>query len=270
MKFYKLLHKALTTDNIDEKETLCHQAMEYCNIDSKIEDDNTPIEIFKSPSYVSICNIVSFRELPRRRDFTNDKGLATLLHSITHIEYSAIDLAIDAVYRFRDMPISYKIDWLEVAFDEIRHFRMLNGILKETGFKYGDFPVHSSLFDISMATAGDILERMAVIPRHYEATGLDVNPKIIEKLRRIKTNPKIEATINALEVIYNEEISHVQKGDKWFKYICNQRDIDIHETFFEILKKYRLLNPRDINVEARLKAGFECRDITRLGAKKCP
>ncbi len=269
MNIYDTLHKALTIYDIDEKESLTNEVIEYCSTAETVEDDVKEPKVFTTPSYAPLCHILPPKELPKRKDIATDEGLGMLLHSIAHIEYSAIDLALDAVYRYRDMPMDFKRDWLEVASDEIRHFKMLRNILKDTGYDYGDFPVHSGLFDISMETEGDILERMAIVPRHYEATGLDVNPKISAKLRKAPSNPKIERTIDALDIIYEEEITHVSKGDRWFKYICRQRGVDERDTFFDILKKYDLLKKRDINTEARLKAGFACEELKMMGAKSC-
>ncbi len=269
MNIYDTLYKALTIYDIDLKESLLNEVIEYCSTASSIKEDTTKPKIFDTPSYAPICKIVPPKQLPKRKDMATKEGLGMLLHSIAHIEYSAIDLALDAVYRYQDMPIEFKIDWLEVASDEIRHFRMLTDILSEVGYRYGDFPVHSVLFDISMETAEDILERMAIIPRHYEATGLDVNPKISAKLKRVAKNPHIQKTLKALDIIYEEEISHVSKGDKWFKYICKKRGLDERDTFFAILKKYDLLKRREINTEARLKAGFECEELKMMGAKSC-
>ena len=163
-----MLEQAIQSDNVDIKENLTVQVLEYCNKNEiSISDNFTPLK-FKDPSYSQKCTIVSPKYLPTRKDFHTNEGLATLIHSIAHIEYSAIDLALDAVYRYPDMQIEYKIDWLEVASDEIRHFKMLNSLLEELNFNYGDFPVHSGLFDASNNTAHNILDRMAIIPRYLK------------------------------------------------------------------------------------------------------
>ncbi len=147
------------------------------------------------------------------------------MHSIAHIEYSAIDLALDAVYRYPQMPLVYKRDWLEVASDEIRHFRMLDTLLKDLGYCYGDFPVHSGLFDAANHTAHNILDRMAIVPRYFEASGLDVSPQIIKKLANKHKIPAVMKLIDTLNIIYKEEIDHVLKGDRWFKYLCQRRGL---------------------------------------------
>jgi len=270
MNIYEILETAILSDDILLKEELTAQCLEYCNKNQVRCEDDFKALVFEKPSYASICHIVDPRQLPARKDFDNPEGLATLIHAITHIEYSAIDLALDAVYRFPDMPIEYKIDWLVVAQDEIRHFKMLKALLDELNYKYGDFPVHCGLFDAAEHTAHAILDRMAIIPRYYEASGLDVNPQIIKKLDNKRKKPIVKKLIDALNIIYDEEIDHVHKGDKWFKYVCHMEGLD-ESVYFDILERYKLLSKHrpHINVDARKEAGFTCSEIKKLGAKEC-
>lgn len=274
MNIFSLLERAIMSDDILTKEALTTQCLEYC-IQNEIRHDNhfTPIQ-FSQPSYASKCHIVDPRDLPARKDFESKEGLATLVHAIAHIEYSAIDLALDAVYRFSQMSNTYKIDWLEVASDEIRHFKMLEALLTEIGYSYGDFPVHCGLFDAAEHTTQSILERMAIIPRYYEASGLDVSPQIIKKLENKRKNPQVKKLIDTLNIIYVEEIDHVHKGDKWFKSLCKQEGHEEgkeEEVYFEILERYQLLSKHrpHVNVKARKEAGFSCSEIKKLGAKEC-
>jgi len=270
MNIVELLEQAIISDNIDVKEKLTLQCLEYCNQNEVRVEDNFKAMIFEEPSYAKKCHIVHPRELPARKDFDNPEGLATLVHAITHIEYSAIDLALDAVYRFGDMPVEYKVDWLVVAQDEIRHFKMLKALLEELGFKYGDFPVHCGLFDAAEHTAHSVLDRMAIVPRYYEASGLDVNPQIVKKLENKRKKPIVKKLMDALMIIYEEEIDHVHKGDKWFKYLCDKEGVE-ESIYFDILERYNILNKHrpHINVEARKEAGFTCSEIKKLGAKEC-
>ncbi len=271
MNFYTLLETAITGNEIALKEVQAAKCLAYCTQNSVEYTEAFTPKDFEQPSYASICQIVDPRVLPSRKDFDTAEGLATLVHAITHIEYSAIDLALDAVYRYPDMPVEYKIDWLEVALDEIRHFKMLQELLQDLGFGYGDFPVHSGLFDASRHTAGDILDRMAVVPRYYEASGLDVNPQIIKKLDNKRKYPAVKRLIEMLEIIYDEEIVHVQKGDKWFRYLCNAREVEAEPQYMAILEAYGLTGKHrpHINVEARKEAGFSCDELLKLGARKC-
>ncbi len=267
MKFYEVLENILQTSSIKEKEALIKRAFLLLDRE-EFDKDFSPKDI-NTPSYAKICKIVDPKTLPLRKNFDSDEGMAKLLHSIVHIEYSAIDLAVDAVYRYPFMPKEFKKDWLEVALEEIRHFKMLEEILRSLGYKYGDFPVHSGLMDAAYASKEDILERMAVVPRYYEAGGLDVNPQIMKKVDSSK-HPFKERVLEALKIIYKEEISHVYKGDKWFRYLCKERGVS-ENIYFDILQKYNLLKKHRpyVNVEARKKAGFSCEEILKLGAKRC-
>lgn len=270
MNFYELLEQAIISDDIRLKEELTAQCLEYCiKNEVRVDDEFKPIR-FNTPSYSSKCTIVLPKDLPHRKDFESKEGLATLIHSIAHIEYSAIDLALDAVYRYPHMSKMYKIDWLEVASDEIRHFKMLEELLTVLAFSYGDFPVHSGLFDAANNTAHNILDRMAIVPRYFEASGLDVSPQIIKKLHNKRKNPVVQKLIDTLNIIYEEEIDHVQKGDKWFKHLCKEEGKS-EDVYFEILELYDLLNKHrpHVNVEARKEAGFTCSEIKKLGAKEC-
>jgi len=270
MNIYEVLETAIISDNISTKEKLTAQCLEYCTKNEvSIESGFEPLS-FKVPSYAEKCTIVAPKELPTRKDFDTNEGLATLVHSIAHIEYSAIDLALDAVYRYPQMSREYKIDWLEVAADEIRHFKMLDALLHELGFEYGDFPVHCGLFDAANNTAHTILDRMAIVPRYFEASGLDVSPRLIKKLNNKRKNLQVAKLIDALNIIYKEEIDHVYKGDKWFRYLCNAPGEE-ERIYFEILERYHLLDKHrpHVNVDARKEAGFSCSEIKKLGAKEC-
>jgi len=271
MTYYTLAERALLYADIDAKASAIAQLMRYCSTGEDRPEPGFAPRTFEMPSYAETCRIVDPKKLPKRRGFGTREGLATLVHAIAHIEYSAVDLALDAAYRFVEMPTEFRRDWLEVASDEVRHFRMLQSILEELGFRYGDFPVHRGLFDVSCHTAGDVLHRMAVVPRHYEATGLDVNPQILRKLRPYRSTPEVAATIEALELIYDEEIDHVRKGDRWFRYCCERRGLEPDRTFREILERYGLKKQlrSELNVPARKAAGFTCRELRDLGAESC-
>jgi len=218
---------------------------------------------FTSPSYTLVCSIVPPQNVPKRKNLTTQEGQIIFLHAIAHIEYSAIDLALDAAYRFSNMPRTYYDDWLEVADDEIRHFQMLESLLHQLGAKYGDVAVHNALFEASQRTAHSFLERMAVVPRYLEANGLDATPEILQKLQRIPSNNMISKIMETLEVILAEEVSHVQKGDKWFAYACEKEQKE-KAIYFDIIEKYypaTFKKKRQVNIEGRKSAGFSCGEL---------
>ncbi len=236
----------------------------YLNNKIQFESDYTPYQLDK-PSYSSVLNVVLPKQVKQRKYFDTIEGKQILLHTIAHIEYSAIDLAIDASLRFPNMPKDFYDDWLEVANDEVRHFEMIESVMHQTGVSYGDFEVHTNLFE-AMKNTTTLVERMAIVPRYLEANGLDQNPKIIKKL---ESNPdKLNQQIlELLYIILEEEVDHVKKGDKWFKYACEQENLEPNSTYIELLEKYYPGSTQKhlhLNFEARKKAGFSCDELKRL------
>jgi len=184
--------------------------------------------LFTEPSYTTHCHVVPPQQVPRRNNLQSREGHIALVHAIAHIEYSAIDLALDATYRFRNLPHRYYNDWLEVAADEIRHFQMLEKILHDLGSHYGALPVHNALFEAQNRTAHSLLHR-----------------------------------------IVDEEVAHVQKGDFWFRYACDQNGIDPN-CYFEIIEIYypsTFKKPRNINVKGRQESGFTCKELQQIAHK---
>lgn len=204
--------------------------------------------------------LVSPASLPRR-GLGSVQGRIALLHAVAHIEFNAINLALDAALRFADMPEDYYRDWLSVAFDEARHFRLLETRLHEIGAAYGDLPAHNGLWEMAEKTAHDPLVRMALVPRVLEARGLDVTPGMIEKLR----NAGDDASVACLEVILEEEVRHVAIGSRWFRYLCEQRGWAPEATFRSLLREHYAGGLRGpFNHPARLEAGFSESELEDL------
>ncbi len=206
--------------------------------------------------------LVPPRELPRR-GFGSDEGRAAFIHAVAHIEFNAIDLAWDAVYRFRGLPREYYADWVGVAADEARHFTLLRTRLREFGHDYGDFDAHNGLWEMAEKTAHDGLARMALVPRVLEARGLDVTPGMIVKLRQLGD----EATVGILELILREEVAHVAAGSRWYRWHCERAGVDPAPRFRELLHAHAggvLRGP--FNVDARLAAGFDPGELASLEA----
>ena len=205
--------------------------------------------------------LIEPRKLPQR-GLGSAEGRAALVHAIAHIEFNAINLAWDAVYRFRGMPDDYYADWVGVAADEARHFRMLSRRLEELDHAYGDFDAHNGLWEMAVETADSCLRRMALVPRVLEARGLDVTPGMIARLRSVGDRP----TVEILEVILREEVAHVAAGSRWFSWCCGQAGAEPEATFADLLEKYMRGSLRGpFNTEARLTAGFSDAELAHLG-----
>jgi uncharacterized ferritin-like protein (DUF455 family) len=214
--------------------------------------DTSALQDYSMPGHPEKPLLVPPRELPRRSVNTLE-GRAALLHSIAHIEFNAINLALDAVYRFRDMPRPFYTDWLGVAAEEAYHFTLVDRHLHALGYRYGDFAAHNGLWEMAMRTKDSALVRMAIIPRGMEARGLDATPAIMEKL---KTSGDTHA-MDILKIILRDEISHVEIGTRWFNYLCDSQNLSRQETFEQLMRRF--INGRvklPLHRQARISAGF--------------
>ncbi len=232
------------------------------------EFDGGEVNVQERPSYVAFCDIKHPSKVQKRRNLDTNEGKARFLHAITHIEYSAIDLALDACHSFRGLPKEFYKDWLEVAKEECDHFLMLFALLEKVGGKYGDYPVHASLFE-ACRKSPTLLKRMAAVPRWLEAGGLDANEKMRSKIQRAGGDGSNEI-LDALDVILKDEIEHVAKGTRWFLYACEKEGIS-PDSYFDIVESVlpnSVKQKDDINIEARLKAGFKCEEIKKLTTKE--
>jgi len=268
MNFYKNIETILVETIPEKKIALFRDFYAAYKKDAYLFDAYT-VKEFALPSYSNVCEIVAPQDVPKRKNLTTAEGQIIFIHAVAHIEYSAIDLALDAAYRFHEKPKEYYDDWLEVADDEIRHFEMLELLLKELGSSYGDVEVHNALFEASQRTAHSFLERMAVVPRYLEANGLDATPEILEKLKRLPSNKMVEKIVATLELILAEEVAHVKKGDVWFAYACELEGKE-KDIYFKIIDKYyprTFDKKRKINVEGRLEAGFSCSELKQIVKK---
>jgi len=217
---------------------------------TKIEAAPDPI---RAPGRPAKPELVPPRDL-KKRGLGTAEGRAAFLHAIAHIEFNAINLALDAAYRFRDMPGEFYRDWVSVADDEARHFSLLSRRLNELGASYGDFPAHNGLWEMAEKTAHSCLARMALVPRVLEARGLDVTPAMIVKLRAMND----DASAEILELILREEIAHVAAGSRWFAWCCQRDGVAPQSTFAALLDgvaKGSIRGP--FNRQARLAAGFD-------------
>ncbi|WP_353234539.1 ferritin-like domain-containing protein [Diaphorobacter ruginosibacter] len=199
-----------------------------------------------------------------RRSPATPQGRAVLLHAIAHIEFNAINLALDAVWRFAGMPEQFYLDWLRVAGEEARHFRLLRDHLRTMGHDYGDFPAHQGLWTMCEKTSSDIVARMALVPRTLEARGLDATPLIQNKLRQIGTADAL-AAVDILDIILREEIGHVAIGNHWYQWLCARDGLDPLPHFAELTRIYEAPRPKPpLNKAARLAAGFSEEELLWL------
>ena len=200
------------------------------------------------------------REMPRRR-LNSPTGKAAFFHALAHIEFVAIYLAWDILYRFRNLPEQFYKDWLKIADEEAQHFTLIRQHLLEMGSDYGDLPAHQGLWDHAIDTSEDILARLAIVPRCMEARGLDVTPAMIEKFKTQKDHESVQL----LTRILNDEIGHVKIGSYWFAHICELKGFNPEDKFKELITQFYNGKPKGpFNRELRIKAGFSNDEINWL------
>ncbi|MDB5894621.1 MAG: hypothetical protein JWQ88_2152 [Rhodoferax sp.] len=189
------------------------------------------------------------------------EGRSALVHSLAHIELNAVNLALDIVWRFADMPPDFYLDWVRVAKEEALHFELLRDHLRTMGHDYGDYPAHTGLWDMAERTRHDLLARLALVPRTLEARGLDASPAVRAKL--VGAGDKRAGEI--LDIILRDEIGHVGVGNKWYRHECTKRGLNPVAIYAELAERYeapRLRAP--FNLAARRAAGFEEEELLAL------
>jgi len=196
-----------------------------------------------------------------QRSMRTVAGRAALIHALAHIEFNAINLALDAAWRFAGLPEAFYADWLRVAREEALHFELLRDHLRALGFAYGDFPAHNALWEMAEKTRHDVLARVALVPRTLEARGLDASPPIKAKL----TGAGDARAGEILDIILRDEIGHVAIGNRWYRWLCAQRGLDPVATYERLAALHEAPRPRaPFNLEARRAAGFDEDELARL------
>ncbi len=195
------------------------------------------------------------------RKAVDKAGRAALLHAIAHIEFNAINLALDAAWRFKDLGGRFVRDWIGVAIEETYHFTLIESRLQSLGATYGDLPAHAGLWNLAEQTSDNVLARMALVPRLMEARGLDAMPPIFRAFQGIGDKP----TLRALSVIARDEVRHVALGDVWFRQLCKVQALPVSDTYQSLIANYGAPRPRPpLNEAARSAAGFEEAELALL------
>lgn len=258
---FLIIQKALRAPLVEDTISFTKQAFDVIHSSTPfVEPFDRVIEPIDLVAFPEKPLCVHPRELPRRR-LGSEAGKRSFIHAIAHIEFNAIKLALDIAYRFKGMPAQFYKDWLYVANDECKHFKLLCDHLATYGCEYGDIPSHDGLWSMAVKTEHDIVARLSLVPRYLEARGLDVTPAMLDKLYAQKDM----ASAAVLEVILEDEVTHVEYGTKWLDFVCDQQGIQRQEVFFEHIEHYlkgQILGP--FNRPLRLRAGFTENELNQL------
>jgi len=260
---FQALQAALDAADVSEKCALTHAlAVRFAAGELQVDQLAPAPRPITAPGRPTAPALVSPRDTPQR-GLGSVEGRAGFLHAIAHIEFNAINLALDAAYRFRSMPEQFYRDWVSVADDEARHHALLSTRLNELGFSYGDFGAHNGLWEMAEKSADSCLARMALVPRVLEARGLDVTPGMIQRLRGLGDH----ASADILETILSEEVRHVAIGSRWFVWCCEREGREPESTFIELIRDFAKGAIRGpFNLPARTAAGFADNEMAMLSA----
>jgi len=258
---FSMALRALRCCDLSQKMTKVAELAKRINgAEFTCESSNALVEAVNDPGRPCLPILVHPTQVPRRR-LGSVAGRVGLIHAIAHIEFNAVNLALDAIYRFRKMPPDYYRDWIRVAGEEATHFSLLNARLHDLDSYYGDLPAHGGMWGMAVETDYNVIARMALVPRVLEARGLDVTPGMISKLSSVGDT----ATVTILRRILAEEVDHVRIGNRWFKYLCEQRNLDALELFSTLLRKHgRIALRGPFNRSARLQAGFTEEELSEI------
>ena len=258
---FKFAENCLHNSTIEELLMRTHEAWQYLQsgkLSFVSESNSSPITQVKFPNKP---NLLAPKDMPKRK-FGSPEGIAAFFHAIAHVEFVAIYLAWDILYRFRGLPDKFYQDWLCIADEEAQQFELIRVHLKSFGLNYGDLPAHNGLWDHATDTADNLLARLAMVPRCMEARGLDVTPAIINKFKHHGD----DASVTLLTRILNDEVGHVERGSYWFKYVCSQQNLEPEAKYRELIDKYYLGGkPKGpFNREMRIIAGFSDAELDWL------
>jgi uncharacterized ferritin-like protein (DUF455 family) len=254
---FEVAYRCISVTEPSEKVKLSQITQQLWETEQLTLNVTSPAQTILTPGLPPTLQLVSPRQV-QRRTLATPTGQAALLHALAHIEFNAINLAWDAVYRFRDLPKAFYADWIKVAGEEVLHFNLLHEQLHKLGHNYGDFPAHNGLWEMAVKTEYDVLARMALVPRVLEARGLDATPPIIAKVQA----HGFQNLVEILQLILRDEIGHVAIGSRWFTAICAERGLNPETTFYDLIKQHftgGLKTP--LNIEARLAAGFNQKEL---------
>lgn len=261
MNVYPRLAEALAATSIEDKLVLA-AALAADWAAGRLHRGPAP-GIVAAPGWPARLMRVEPRAVPHR-SANSREGRAALIHAIAHIEFSAINLALDHALRFPEQPDDYCGDWIGVAAEEALHFGLLRERLRTLGHDYGDFPAHASLWQMAEKTANDALARMALVPRLLEARGLDATPPLRARFEKVGDGD----TAAVLDVILRDEIRHVAIGDRWFRHFCGERGVEPEATYRRLIAEYAAPWPQmPMNESARRVAGFSAAELVALAKR---
>lgn len=226
------------------------------------------------------AKVLSIKEHPPKSGLQSREGQGRLLHDLANVELQAMELCMLTLAEFPDAPKDFRDELADVALEESRHFVLCLDALDELGMPWGSWPIHMALWDAARPQAKnesrqpekslerqqkhDLLDRVLVVHRFMEGSGLDAGSRILTRL----TGTKATLVREVVGTIVREEIGHVAFGGRWYRALCNEQRIDASEYFRiqypKILKRIPRTEKPDL--ELRKQAGFDDAELAIIDA----
>ena len=253
-----LLSQIITTTDLSQKILLAKELS--LDVLEKLKPfDQT--DLFKKPGRPQDFAVVEARKVPKR-SFKDVQGRAQFLHAIANIELFAIELPALCLLRYGSDDLEFIAEQIQIIKEEAKHFQLLSDRLKEMGFEFGCFPVHYGLWDYAWKCENE-LEHQIIIPCYLEARGLDVTPGFVKKFKDVQD----EKSAAIMQLIYEEEIGHVESGQKYLQKQAQKVSLSPDELFERTLRKLfqdKIKSKVPLNIEGRQQAGFTTQQLQLL------
>lgn len=151
------------------------------------------------------------------------RGLA--LHSFAHHELQAFELMALALLRWPDAPKGFRKGLAHIICDEQKHFRLYKDRAEEYGCALGDVGV-GHFFWKTVAHLDSPLAFLAAMSLTFEQANLDFAQYWSQAFTAVD-DPE---TVDILQLVYEDEIRHVQHGLTWFERLNGEATLQALES----------------------------------------
>jgi uncharacterized ferritin-like protein (DUF455 family) len=206
--------------------------------------------------------IYFIRDLPPKKGLSTREGQARLIHDLASIELQAMELGVRTLAEFPDAPREFREQLAEVTAEEGEHLKLCLEALEDLEMPWGSFPTHVGLWQ-STDRDDSLLDRIVIVHRYLEGSGLDATDKILRRLSGIHA----PVATKPIQIICRDEVGHVQFGSRWYHKILKEEKGDPDQDFAERLNRLFRKIPRrlePIHHERRRQAGFTEKEIQTL------
>lgn len=193
--------------------------------------------------------------LPPRSGIGSTRGRARLLHDLANVELQAMELGLRTLMEYPEAPEAFRQDLLRLTLEEGTHLGLCLDGVEELGGRWGDWPVHLSLWS-AVGPEDDLIDRVLIVHRYLEGSGLDAGDKLLHRLEGL---PAKDVAWYSVDRIFREEIGHVDFGSRWYRELCRAEGLDPNEDFPARLRRLRARLPyrtEKLAYDARIRAGF--------------